>query len=74
MYGLGRALRYTCSKQKKNSQKSNFLLHGPEIFGVNAAFMAAHFPPQGCLGSESNEWRYFPETAETTPSFRKVNA
>ena len=71
------ALRKKTMKQKSltNIEFSPIggLAHGPEIFIVDTAFMAAHFPLQGCLGSKSNKRSYFPKTAETTPIFRKVH-
>jgi len=49
------------------------VVHGPESFRVDAAFVAAHFPPRVVWGSEFNERSYFAKTAETTPTFQKVN-
>ena len=45
------------------------LAHGPEIFRVDATFMAAHFPPRLVLGPNPTE--LFPETAESKPISEK---
>jgi hypothetical protein len=44
---------------QKGAQKLNFLprdlAHGPEVFGVDAAFMAAHFPSMVVWGPNTTE-------------------
>ena len=57
---------------KKTSEKSNFLVeglaHGREIFRVDAAFVAAHFPP-GLFGVRIQRTELFRQNgAETTPT------
>ena len=73
LYGLGRALRYTRSKQtKKNLGKSNFLVgglaHGREIFRVDTAFVAAHFPSRIVWGPNPITELFRKNGAETTPT------
>ena len=69
------AERYvTREANKKNSRKSNFLpgglAHGPEIFRVDAAFVAAHFPSRIVWGPNPTNGVISPKLngAETTPT------
>ena len=73
LYSLGRALRY--ARSKKTSEKSNFLVggmaHGPEIFRVDAAFVAAHFPPGVVWGPNPTNEDILPKRPKPRPLFEK---
>ena len=64
--------------QTKNLVKIEFSRRGAWPTAMKFLGSMQHLWPlishPGLLGSESNERRYFTETAETTPTFRKVNA
>ena len=76
LYRLGRALRYKRSKRsKKTSEKSNFLVgglaHGREIFRVDAAFVAAHFPPRVVWGPNPTNGDISPKRRRNHAHFEK---
>jgi len=68
----------TNKKTKKTSRKSNFLpgglAHGPEIFRVDAAFVAAHFPPRVVWGPNPTNGVISPKRPKPRPLFEKINA
>jgi len=74
LYSLGRALRYTRRKQKKLG-KSNFIVgglaHDREIFRVDAAFVAAHFPPRLVWGPNPTNGVISPKRPKPRPLFEK---
>ena len=63
------------TKTKKTSRKSNFLpgglAHGPEIFRVDAAFVAAHFPPRVVWGPNPTNGVISPKRPKPRPLFEK---
>ena len=68
--------RYAANKQKnkqKTAPKSKFLpgglAHGPEIFRVDAPYMAAHFPSRVVWGRNSTDGA----TAPKRPSHAHVS-
>ena len=68
--------RYVAKKTKqKTSRKSNFLLgglaHGPEIFRVDAAFVAAHFPSRFVWGPNPTNEDIWPKRPKPRPLFEK---
>jgi len=60
-------------QRNKNLGKSNFLqgglFHGPEIFSIDAPFMAAHFPPRLVWGPNPTE--LFPRNSRNQAHFPK---
>ena len=68
------ALR-TNKKKTKTSEKSNFLVgglaHGHEIFRVDAAFVAAHFPPRVLWGPNPTNGDISPKRPKPRPLFEK---
>ena len=62
-------------RYEKKTQKSNFLLgglaQGPEIFRVDAAFVAAHFPPRVVWGPNPTNWDISPKRPKPRPLFEK---
>ena len=75
LYGLGQSVTNKQKTNKRTSRKSNFLLgglaHGPEIFRVDAAFVAAHFPLRVVGGSNPTNGVISTKRPKPRPLFGK---